>query len=215
MTRKEGTTKKSGWQKRTLEWCEMKVGKTVRSNNRIVMIHSVHPASKYTDMKSVQRPLLESEGTSNCRVVSELVLHQTAQLYSQGWGLSLRPPHAPKQSRAQGLLSFVFLGQSAGTSIWVSQVSLNHPNAHLLGNQHTAQSFLEPTVLSSEANPTLKNKTPKGWEVQFPPGSPAPRHSSTLAWAIPWTEEAGRLQSAASLSQTQVGDWTTRIRKFS
>ena len=27
-------------------------------------------------------------------------------------------------------------------------------------------------------------------------------HSSTLAWKIPWTEEAGRLQSMGSLSQT-------------
>ena len=28
-------------------------------------------------------------------------------------------------------------------------------------------------------------------------------HSSILAWRIPWTEEAGRLQSIVSQSQTQ------------
>ena len=66
----------------------MKVGKTVRSNNKITMIHFVHPASKYTDLKSIRRPPLESEGTSNCRVVSEFMLHQTTQLYSQVCGLS-------------------------------------------------------------------------------------------------------------------------------
>ena len=32
-------------------------------------------------------------------------------------------------------------------------------------------------------------------------------HSSTLAWKIPWTEEPGRLQSMASLSQTWLSDY--------
>ena len=30
--------------------------------------------------------------------------------------------------------------------------------------------------------------------------------SSILAWEIPWTEEAGRLQSTGSQSQTQLSD---------
>ena len=33
-------------------------------------------------------------------------------------------------------------------------------------------------------------------------------HSSTLAWKIPWIEEAGRLQSMGSLSQTGLSDFT-------
>ena len=33
-------------------------------------------------------------------------------------------------------------------------------------------------------------------------------HSSTLAWKIPWMEEPGRLQSMASLSQAQLGNFT-------
>ena len=34
-------------------------------------------------------------------------------------------------------------------------------------------------------------------------------HSSTLAWNIPWTEEAGRLQSMGSAkSQTGLSDFT-------
>ena len=34
-------------------------------------------------------------------------------------------------------------------------------------------------------------------------------HSSTLAWKIPWMEEAGRLQSMGSLpSRTQLSDFT-------
>jgi hypothetical protein len=33
-------------------------------------------------------------------------------------------------------------------------------------------------------------------------------HSSTLAWKIPWTEEAGRLQSMGSLRVAQVSDFT-------
>ena len=35
-----------------------------------------------------------------------------------------------------------------------------------------------------------------------------PRHSSTLAWKIPWTEELGRLQSLGSLSQTWLSYFT-------
>ena len=33
-------------------------------------------------------------------------------------------------------------------------------------------------------------------------------HSSTLAWKIPWAEEAGRLQSMGSLSQTRLSNFT-------
>ena len=33
-------------------------------------------------------------------------------------------------------------------------------------------------------------------------------HSSTLAWKIPWMEEAAGLQSMGSLSQTQLSDFT-------
>ena len=33
------------------------------------------------------------------------------------------------------------------------------------------------------------------------------RHSSTLAWKIPWTEEPGRLQSMGSLSWTRLSDF--------
>ena len=74
----------------------MKVGKTVRSNNRILMIYSVHPASKDTDVKSIQRPLLESEGTSNCRVVSEFTLPNSTTVLTK-----LRPEpetSTPKRS---------------------------------------------------------------------------------------------------------------------
>ena len=42
------------------------------------------------------------------------------------------------------------------------------------------------------------------WEKAMAP------QSSTLAWKIPWTEEAGRLQSMGSL---RVGlDWVTSLR---
>ena len=37
-------------------------------------------------------------------------------------------------------------------------------------------------------------------------------HSSILAWEIPWTEEAGGLQSMASQSQTRLSDQAHRIR---
>ena len=33
-------------------------------------------------------------------------------------------------------------------------------------------------------------------------------HSSTLAWKIPWTEEAGRLWSMVAKSQTRLSDFT-------
>ena len=33
-------------------------------------------------------------------------------------------------------------------------------------------------------------------------------HSSTLAWKIPWAEEAGRLQSMGSLRVTRLRDFT-------
>ena len=33
-------------------------------------------------------------------------------------------------------------------------------------------------------------------------------HSSTLAWKILWTEEAGRLQSMVTKSRTQLSDFT-------
>ena len=33
-------------------------------------------------------------------------------------------------------------------------------------------------------------------------------HSSTLAWKIPWTEKAGRLQSMGSLSWTRLSNFT-------
>ena len=33
-------------------------------------------------------------------------------------------------------------------------------------------------------------------------------HSSTLAWKIPWTEEAGRLQSGVAKSWTRLSDFT-------
>ena len=33
-------------------------------------------------------------------------------------------------------------------------------------------------------------------------------HSSTLAWKIPWTEEAGRLESMRSQSGTRLSDFT-------
>lgn len=99
----------------------MKVGKTVRSNNKITMIHFVHPASKYTDLKSIQRPPLESEGTSNCRVVSEFMLHQTAQLYSQVCGLSPRSP-LPKattcsRSPVSGVLRTELWNQHLGLQV--------------------------------------------------------------------------------------------------
>ena len=33
-------------------------------------------------------------------------------------------------------------------------------------------------------------------------------HSSTLAWKIPWTEEAGGLRSMGSLSRTRLSNFT-------
>ena len=36
-------------------------------------------------------------------------------------------------------------------------------------------------------------------------------HSSTLAWKIPRTEEAGRLQSMGSLSRTRLSDFTFNL----
>ena len=33
-------------------------------------------------------------------------------------------------------------------------------------------------------------------------------HSSTLAWKIPWTEEAGRLQSMGLQSETRLSNFT-------
>ena len=33
-------------------------------------------------------------------------------------------------------------------------------------------------------------------------------HSSTLAWKIPWTEEAGRLHSGVAQSWTRLSDFT-------
>lgn len=135
------------------------------------MIHFVHPASN-TDLKSIQRPPLQSEGTSNCRVVSEFMLYQTAQLYSQGCGLSLRSPLPKASTCSKSPVScYRALEPAPGFT------SQSYPNVHLLAilaNQHTPQSFLELIVLSSEANLTLKSKTPKGWEVQPPPGSLAP-----------------------------------------
>ena len=34
------------------------------------------------------------------------------------------------------------------------------------------------------------------------------RHSSTLAWKIPWMEEPGRLQSMGSMSRIRLSDFT-------
>ena len=42
------------------------------------------------------------------------------------------------------------------------------------------------------------------WED--PPEEGTATHSSILAWRIPWTEEAGRLQSMGSHSQTRLSD---------
>ena len=39
-------------------------------------------------------------------------------------------------------------------------------------------------------------------------------HSSILAWRIPWTEESGRLQSMASLSQTRLKQLSTHQRRM-
>ena len=41
-----------------------------------------------------------------------------------------------------------------------------------------------------------------GWEVSLEKGMAT--HSSILAWRIPWTEEAGGLQSMGSQSQTRL-----------
>ena len=40
-------------------------------------------------------------------------------------------------------------------------------------------------------------------------------HSSTLSWKIPWTEEAGRLQSMGLQSQTRLSDFTSHKEKES
>ena len=40
-------------------------------------------------------------------------------------------------------------------------------------------------------------------------------HSSTLAWKIPWTEKACRLQSMGSQSQTRLSDFTSHKEKES
>ena len=63
---------------------------------------------------------------------------------------------------------------------------------------------------------TVKN-LPAVWEtwVQFlgwedPLEEDMATHSSTLAWKIPWTEDAGRLQSMGSQSWTRLSDFTFR-----
>ena len=43
-----------------------------------------------------------------------------------------------------------------------------------------------------------------GWEDPLEKGMAT--HSSILAWRIPWTEEAGRLQSMGPQSQTQMSN---------
>ena len=45
-----------------------------------------------------------------------------------------------------------------------------------------------------------------GWEDPLEEGMA--RHSSILAWRVPWTEEPGGPQSMGSLSWTQLSDWT-------
>ena len=40
------------------------------------------------------------------------------------------------------------------------------------------------------------------------PGEEMATHSSILAWKIPWMEEAGRLQSVGSQSQTRLSNFT-------
>ena len=45
-----------------------------------------------------------------------------------------------------------------------------------------------------------------GWEDLLEKGMST--CSSILAWKIPWTEEAGRLHSTGSQSQTQMSDFT-------
>ena len=42
----------------------------------------------------------------------------------------------------------------------------------------------------------------------YQPEKAMARHSSTLAWKIPWTEEPGRLQSMGSLSRTRLSNFT-------
>ena len=39
-------------------------------------------------------------------------------------------------------------------------------------------------------------------------------HSSILAWRIPWSEEAGRLQSVGLQSQTRLKRLTTHAQKL-
>ena len=53
------------------------------------------------------------------------------------------------------------------------------------------------------------------WEIRVrslgqedPPEKEMAIHSSTIAWKIPWAEEAGRLQSMGSPSQTQLSNFT-------
>ena len=45
-----------------------------------------------------------------------------------------------------------------------------------------------------------------GWED--PLEEKMATHSSILAWRIPWTEEAGGLQSMGSLSRTRLSNFT-------
>lgn len=134
----------------------MKVGKTVRKNDRVLMVYSVHPTSKYTDVKSVQRPLLDQEER---QIVGWFRIHVTPNATNCTHKVEASTPKSNHGSRPPCLCGL-------GTELWnqhlsfTSQIELSE--CPPLGNQHTAQSFLELTVLSSEANLALKNKTPKG-----------------------------------------------------
>ena len=139
------------------------------------MIHFVHPASKYPDLKSIQRPPLESEGTSNLQggFWSHVAPNSTTVLTR----LCPEPKiSTPKNNHVLKVSCGLCSQDRALEPAWVFTIQ-SYPNVHLLAilaNQHTPQSFLELTVLSSEANLALKSKIPKVWEVQPPPGSLAP-----------------------------------------
>ena len=48
-----------------------------------------------------------------------------------------------------------------------------------------------------------------GWEATLEEGMAT--HSSILAWRIPWTEEAGRLQSMGFILDSSHPDWRVMV----
>ena len=67
-------------------------------------------------------------------------------------------------------------------------------------------------LTGNDISPLFPQKCARRAMLYIPSEKAMARHSSTLAWKIPWTEEPGRLQSMESLG---VGhDWATSLSLF-